>query len=135
MMLVMAAAHCKVCLVDDDESFRESVAGLFRSIGLQVRTFESAEAFLASEVSVCASCLVLDVNMPGMSGVELQRHLIDRGQRVQIVFVTARREPELRRQLLDRGAVACLIKPFPEGELLDAVSTAMMSQDQEQSLR
>jgi FixJ family two-component response regulator len=130
MMLGMAG-DCKVCLVDDDESFRESVAGLFRSIGLPVRAFESAEAFLASELSICAGCLVLDVNMPGMSGVELQRQLIDRGQRIQIVFVTARTEPELRRLLLERGAIAYLIKPFPEDELLDAVSNAITSQTEQ----
>jgi len=76
---------------------------------------------------------VLDVNMPGMSGVELQRQLIDRGQRIQIVFVTARTEPELRRLLLERGAIAYLIKPFPEDELLDAVSNAITSQTEQHS--
>ena len=114
-----------MCVVDDDQSFRESAAGLFRSVGLEVRAFDSAEAFLASELSMLAVCLVLDVNMPGMSGVELQRQLAARGQRTRIVFVTARTEPELRHQVLERGAVACLIKPFPEDELLAAVNTAM----------
>jgi FixJ family two-component response regulator len=119
------AGDCILCLVDDDQSFRESVAGLFRSVGLDVRAFDSAEAFLASEMSWLAGCLVLDVNMPGMSGVELQRYLMARGQGTRIVFVTARTEPELRHQVLERGATACLIKPFSEDELLDAVSTAM----------
>ena len=123
-MLVMAGDSI-LCLVDDDQSFRESVTGFFRSVGLEVSAFDSAEAFLASELSLLASCLVLDVNMPGMSGVELQRQLVARGQRTRIVFVTARTEPELRHQVLERGAIAYLIKPFPEDELLDAVNTAM----------
>ncbi len=119
------AGNYILCLVDDDQSFRESATGLFRSVGLDVRAFDSAEDFLASELSALAGCLVLDINMPGMSGVELQRQLVARGQRTRIVFVTARTEPELRHQVLERGAVAYLIKPFPEDELLDAVNTAM----------
>lgn len=114
-----------VCIVDDDESVRESLTGLLRSVGLDARPFASAEEFLDGWDLTSTRCVILDVTMPGMSGAELQEHLIAAGSDPPIVFITARTEEALRKRLLERGAIACLVKPFPEQELLQAVSTAL----------
>jgi FixJ family two-component response regulator len=119
------ASDSLVCLVDDDLSVRESVSGVLRSIGFDVRAFESAEAFLSEAEVARTDCLILDVTMPGMSGVELQEFLIADGHSVPIVFITARAEPALQTRVMERGAIACLAKPFPEGSLLLAIETAL----------
>jgi FixJ family two-component response regulator len=116
-------SHPVVYIVDDDESVRESLTGLLRSFGFDARPFASAEAFLGSAPSD-AACVVLDVTMPGMSGAELQGHMLQAGPRMPIVFITARIEDGLRMKLLSRGAVACLVKPFQEDDLLNAVRLA-----------
>lgn len=114
-----------VCIVDDDESVRESLAGLLRSVGLAARPFASAEEFLAGYEPSSTQCAILDVTMPGMSGVDLQEHLRARGIALPLVFITARAEPALHARLMDRGAVACLVKPFQEEELFAAVRAAL----------
>jgi len=119
-----------VYVVDDDESVRESVTGLLRSFGIESRAYESAEAFLAGYDPTRPLCVLLDVTMPGLSGVELQEQLLAEGRSVPIVFITARMEDGLRSRLLSRGAIACLVKPFQEEELLRAVRTAL-GQDRE----
>ena len=116
-----------VCVVDDDLSVRESVSGALRSIGFDVRAFESAEAFLSGGEVAYIDCLILDVTMPGMSGVQLQDRLVADGCSVPIVFITARAEPGLRTRVIDRGAIACLVKPFAEESLLGAIHTALES--------
>lgn len=113
-----------VCIVDDDESVRESVAGLLRSAGLKTRAFASADEYLAGNEPSSIGCIILDVTMPGMSGADLQEHLRARGNSPPIVFITARTERALHARLLERGAVACLVKPFQEEELFAAVRTA-----------
>jgi FixJ family two-component response regulator len=113
-----------VCIVDDDESVRESVTGLLRSVGFDTRPFASAEEFLCGHPASVINCVVLDVTMPGMSGAELQEHLLAAGQHLPIVFITARTEQALHTRLLARGAIACLVKPFQEEELLAAVKAA-----------
>lgn len=113
-----------VCIVDDDESVRESLAGLLRSIGFETRAFASADEFLAGYQPSLTSCVILDVTMPGMSGADLQEHLRASGRSPRIVFITARTEPALHARLLERGALACLVKPFQEEELFAAVRTA-----------
>lgn len=116
-----------VCVVDDDESVRESLTGLLRSFGFDTFPFASGEDFLAAPVRQRADCLILDVTMPGMSGAEVQERLLEEGQPPPIVFITARIEDALRARLLEKGAVACLVKPFQEGDLLSALKAAMQA--------
>jgi FixJ family two-component response regulator len=114
-----------VSVVDDDESVRESLPDLLRQFGYAVEAFSSAEAFLASDVVSETSCLLLDVKMPGMSGPDLQRELARRQQSIPIVFITAHADSTARPRLLSRGAVDCLLKPFSEAALLDAITAAL----------
>jgi FixJ family two-component response regulator len=111
-----------VSLVDDDQSIRESLPELLRSIGLEVRPFASAEEFLASGCLEPSGCLVLDVAMPGMSGPELQQELARLGADVGIVFITAHDDERIRIQALQRGAAAFLLKPFTETAIVEAVT-------------
>lgn len=113
-----------VCIVDDDESVRESLVGLLRSVGFDTRAFASAEDYLGGSDPGVTHCVIVDVTMPGMNGADLQEELISGGHLVPLVFITARTEPALHARLLERGAVACLVKPFREDELLSAVTTA-----------
>jgi FixJ family two-component response regulator len=114
-----------ICVVDDDASIRQSLRGLLHSIGFTVETFASAQAFLDSECLTSTACLILDVRMPGMRGPDLQRELARRGIDVPIVFITAHGDEEVRPRVLSEGAVACLLKPFSEAALLDAIRTAI----------
>lgn len=114
-----------VSLVDDDESVRESLPELLRSCGLEVQPFASAEAFLESESLAQTRCLILDVAMPGMTGLELQQELTRQRRDIPIVFITAHSVDRVRPQVLARGAVACLFKPFSETAMLEAVNAAL----------
>jgi FixJ family two-component response regulator len=114
-----------VSVVDDDESMREALPDLLRQFGFAAEAFASAEAFLASEFVGETSCLLLDVAMPGMSGPDLQQELARRRQRIPIVFITAYGEAPVLRRLLARGAVRCLVKPFSDAALLDAIGAAL----------
>jgi FixJ family two-component response regulator len=114
-----------VSIVDDDESVRESLPDLVRQLGFAARAFPSAEAFLASEFVGETRCLLLDIAMPGMSGPDLQRELVNRQQMIPIVFITASGEGAIRSQLLADGAVECLFKPFSETALVEALITAV----------
>jgi FixJ family two-component response regulator len=114
-----------VAVVDDSESVRESLPALLEHVGFDVQAFSSAEDFLTSEACGVTSCLILDVALPGMSGPDLQRELTRRGERMPIVFITARTDPSLRQRLLDLGAAACLFKPFSDDALLEAVNRAL----------
>ena len=121
----MRARPPLVSVVDDDESVRESLPDLLRVFGYASRAFSSAEEFLSSELVDQTDCLVLDVAMQGMSGPTLQRELSRWGRSVPIVFITAMADERLRRQLVAAGAVACLLKPFSETSLLEAISAAL----------
>ena len=114
-----------VSIVDDDESVRESLPDLVRQLGFAARAFPSAEAFLASEFVGETRCLLLDIAMPGMSGPDLQRELVNRQQMIPIVFITASGDGAIRSQLLADGAVECLFKPFSETALVDALNIAV----------
>jgi FixJ family two-component response regulator len=114
-----------VSVVDDDESVRESLPDLLREFGYAVRTFSSAEEFLASDCIEETSCLILDVVMPGMTGPDLQRELAHRRQEIPIVFITANRDDTVRPRVLELGAVECLFKPFSDTALLEALNAAI----------
>ncbi|MGA2908422.1 MAG: response regulator [Terracidiphilus sp.] len=114
-----------VSIVDDDESVRESLPDLLKEFGFASQTFSSAEQFLASDGISHTKCLILDIAMPGMTGPDLQRELKRRGSSVPIVFITAQRDEAGQSLLIERGAVACLTKPFSDTELLDALNSAL----------
>ena len=114
-----------VSVVDDSDSVRESLPDLLQEFGFSARAFSSAEEFLASEAANETRCLVLDVGLPGMSGPDLQQELTRRGNVIPIVFITAQGDTSLRPRLLARGAVACLLKPFTDDALFDAINTAL----------
>lgn len=115
-----------VAVVDDDISVRESLDSLIRSVGMEVRVFASAEEFLTAAHPRKADCLVLDVRLPGMSGVELHRYLLARNRKVPVIFITAHASDDRARlQARSDWTVAYLTKPFGEDELLDAVHAAL----------
>jgi len=119
------AERSLVAVIDDDESVRESLPDLLREVGYAVQAFGSAEEFLAFGDLGQTRCLILDVGMPGMSGPDLQRELRKRRVKIPIVFITARADETLRPRLLEEGAVDCLLKPFSETALLDALKAAL----------
>jgi FixJ family two-component response regulator len=114
-----------VTIVDDDESVRESLPDLVKEFGFAVQAFPSAEEFLASGSVGQTRCLILDVAMPGMSGLDLKRELKRRRQEIPIVFITAHSDVTVRPRLLEEGAVECLFKPFSDTALLEAIKTAL----------
>jgi FixJ family two-component response regulator len=121
----MKTKRSLIAVVDDDESIRESLPDLLREFGFAAETFSSAEEFLASDYLGRTNCLILDVAMPGMTGPDLQRALANRRQTIPIVFITAQRDETLGPRLLELGAVDCLLKPFSEDDLLEALNTAL----------
>jgi len=114
-----------VSVVDDDESIRESLPDLLREFGFAARAFSSAQEFLSADDLDRTSCLILDVAMPGMSGLDLQQELKRRGEEIPIVFITGQKEEDIRKQALRQGAVRLLQKPFSDTALLDAVNEAL----------
>ena len=110
-----------VSIVDDDECIRESIDALLRSAGMQVASFASAQDFLASDRVHSTECLVLDLRMPGMDGLQLQQRLVDDGHKFPVVILTAHGDGEACRRALDAGAVAFLRKPFHSRDLLATV--------------
>ena len=118
-----AESHGRLAVIDDDESVRESLPDLVRQAGYSAVTFSSAQEFLASGCLERIDCLILDFSMPGMSGRALLREMSARGSVIPAIFITARRNAELREQLLREGAVACLYKPFSATALLQALKS------------
>ncbi len=114
-----------ISVVDDDDSVRESLRGLLRSVKFGVQAFASAEEFLSSGRVPETNCLILDVRMPGMGGLELQRRLVSSHPRMPVIFISAHGDEELRSRALRSGAVDYLLKPFSEEALLNAVQTAL----------
>ena len=112
-------------LVDDDASVRKATGRLIKSFGFTVEVFASGEEFLCFGSLRITSCVVLDVQMPGMSGLRLQSHLAVAGYRIPIIFITAHPDEEIRAQTLEAGAVAFLTKPFGEEALLKGIRSAL----------
>lgn len=117
-----------VSIVDDDESVRESLPDLIKEFGLASQTYSSAEEFLASDAILISKCLILDVAMPGMSGPELQKELNRRKIKTPVIFITAHKDEAERSRLIEQGAIACLIKPFSDTALLEALNSALPAQ-------
>jgi len=114
-----------VFVVDDDPSMRATLSDVMRSVGLEVQTFKSAQEFLGSELPDAPGCLVLDVRLPGQSGLDFQRTLADSGIDLPVVFITGHGDVPMTVRAMKAGAVDFLIKPFRDQDLLDAVHVAI----------
>jgi len=116
-----------IAIVDDDDALRNSLDDLIRSVGLRTQAFSSAEAFVKSNQAGDTACLILDVRMPGMNGLELQHQIIAANGRIPIIFISAHADDDARARALAAGAVAFLYKPFHEEELLAAIEGALQN--------
>jgi FixJ family two-component response regulator len=114
-----------IAVVDDDESVRTAVHGMLKSVGLKARSFASAEEFLRSGHQSETACLITDIRMPGMSGLELQATLAEEDCRVPVIFITAYGDARTRTQAMRAGAVQFLEKPFDDDVLLESVRAAL----------
>jgi FixJ family two-component response regulator len=122
---IVRPARDLVAIVDDDESVRNAVHGVLRSVGLRTQTFTSAEEFLQAEPRSEPDCLITDVQMPGMTGLQLQARLVEANRRIPIIFITAYGTPRTRAQAIQAGAVDFLDKPFNDEKLLETVRAAL----------
>jgi FixJ family two-component response regulator len=121
----MGEANPSVLVIDDDSEFRDSVARLLRTVGLHTRQFSSVHDFLKADPPEGPTCLVLDVRMPGRSGLELQRDLAAANRQVPIIFITAHADVPMTVQAMKGGAIEFLTKPFRDQDLLDAVEAGL----------
>ena len=121
----MSDAKPTVFVVDDDAALRESLKNLIRSVGLRVELFASAQEFLQSRQPDAPSCLVLDVRMPGLSGLDLQRQTSEAGLEIPIIFITGHGDVPMTVRAMKAGAVEFLTKPFRDQDLLDAIQQAL----------
>jgi FixJ family two-component response regulator len=121
----MSSELSTVFVVDDDVSIREALRNLFRSVGLKVKTFGTAQEFLSSGQADVSGCLVLDVRLPGSSGLDLQRQLVEANMKIPIIFITGHGDIQMSVRAMKAGAVEFLTKPFRDQDLLDAVQQAM----------
>lgn len=112
-------------VVDDDESVRESLPDLLGEFGFASRAFSSAEEFLLSDCIEQTRCLILDIAMPGMTGLDLQQELRRRGQQIPIIFITAQKDQAIREQAFKQGAFNLLYKPFSDTALFDALNAVV----------
>ena len=114
-----------IAIVDDDRSIRRALERLLKSAGLRAKSFDSAEDYLDESDHNGICCLILDIGLPGMSGFELHRRLAAEPNRLPVVFISARDEPEVENKATQAGAIAFLRKPFEDDALLHAVQTGM----------
>ena len=114
-----------ISIVDDDDSLRNSLDNLLRSVGFRAQGFPSAEALLSSNQLHDTACLILDVRLPGMNGLELQRRIVAANWRIPIIFVTSHADGDAQARALEAGAVDYLYKPFRDEQLLDAIDAAL----------
>jgi len=122
---VNSDAEAMVFVIDDDESIREALHSLIRSVGLRVATFPSAHEFLQSKRPDVPACLILDVRMPGLSGLDLQRDLTEGNIHIPIIFITGHGDIPMSVRAMKAGAVEFLTKPFRDQDLLDAIQQAL----------
>jgi FixJ family two-component response regulator len=114
-----------VSVIDDDDSLRDAVIGLVRSLGHQARGFRTAEAFLAADGQRFSSCIVSDIHMPGLSGLELTQQLANEGCPTPVILITARGEQGLQERAAASGAHCVLLKPFSADALIDCLNRAL----------
>jgi FixJ family two-component response regulator len=114
-----------ISIVDDDESVREAVKGLIKSLGYNAAAFSSAEEFLLSRQVQQTACLILDINMPGMSGLDLHRHLASEGASIPTILITAYPDDRIRNSALHDGVLCYMVKPFDEDDLLSCIDQAL----------
>jgi FixJ family two-component response regulator len=120
-----SAAHRTVFIIDDDRGMRDAIQDIVESVGLRAESFETAEEFLSGQRGAEPSCLVLDVRLPRMSGLDFQRRLADTGVQIPIIFITAHGDIPMSVRALKSGAVEFLTKPFRDQDLLDAIQHAL----------
>lgn len=114
-----------ISIIDDDDAVRAATASLVRSLGFRTSTFASADDFLRSPQVHASNCVITDVQMPGMSGLELQNRLLADGHCVPLIFITAFPEERVRRQAMSAGAVGFLSKPFDGNDMIDCIDRAL----------
>lgn len=123
--LVVKNKQPLIAIVDDDESVREAIKGLMRSTGLAAEAFSCGEDFLRSPDRNRTSCLIVDINMPGMSGLDLHQHLSAAGQSIPTILITAYPNERVRARALNAGVIGYLTKPFSENDLLKCVRSTL----------
>ena len=121
----MPKAKPLISIVDDDESMREAIKGLMRSLGYRVEALASAQEFLSSRHARRTSCVIADMQMPGMTGLELHRHLLASGKPIPTILITAYPDDGVRERALSAGVVGYLSKPFEEDDLLACIRSAL----------
>lgn len=121
----MSEAEARVIVIDDDPSVREAICRLLRSVGQKVESFDSVRAFLAGGLPSGPSCLVLDLRLPGQSGLDLQAQLARMGARLPVVFITGHGDVQMSVRAMKAGAIEFLTKPFRDQDLLDAIQAAI----------
>ena len=124
-----------IFVVDDDASMRDAISRLLNAVGLTVQTFASARAFLNRRLPEVPGCLVLDVRLPGLSGLDLQREMVERGIHIPVVFITGHGDIPMSVQAMKAGAVEFLTKPFRDQDLLDAVRSGILLDRKEREER
>ena len=124
-----------VYIVDDDPAIRKAMEFLMRSVGLEHAIFHSGDAFLAQYTSDMAGCLVLDIRMPGLGGLELQQKLVDIGSTLPIIFITGHGDVPMAVEAMQKGAVDFIQKPFRDQDLLDRIGEAMAADRDRRSER
>jgi len=134
MATELSQSQAAVFVVDDDAAVRDGLAALFQSVGLQVKTFASAQEFLQAKLPDCPSCLVLDVRLPGMSGLDFQSELLKADVQVPIIFMTGHGDIPMTVRAMKAGAVEFLTKPFRDQDMLDAVQLAHAKDRQRREL-
>jgi FixJ family two-component response regulator len=121
----MAKADQVVFVIDDDPAIRAAIKRLLEAVGLRVQTFATGHEFFSSELPDVPACMVLDVRLPGRSGLDLQREMAEKGIRIPVIFITGHGDIPMSVQAMKAGAVEFLTKPFRDQELLDAISQAI----------
>jgi FixJ family two-component response regulator len=130
----MTHRHRNISVVDDEPPIRKALGRLFRGVGFEVSLFESGQDFLSSLQRQQPDCVVLDVHLPQLSGLEVQERLLAEHARLPVIVITGRDDPGLRQRVLDSGAVAYLTKPVEEEALLTAVAEAVGRGEQSQEV-
>lgn len=123
----MAQDSQLISIIDDDASLRTALTGLVRSLGYRANAFASAEDFLAAGAAPESACVVSDIQMPGLSGIELKQRLVETGCAAPVIMITARTEPGLHEKAIASGALCVLRKPFAADDLIACINRALAS--------